>query len=66
MRLRSVDHPKDLQAEPNPSFRSLTGPIARTSLPSPAAVAGTGSYCPLFGTATNASAQAELDTLQTA
>ncbi|KAK5886193.1 hypothetical protein CesoFtcFv8_017249 [Champsocephalus esox] len=66
MRLRSVDHPKDLQAEPKPSLHSLTGAITPRPLPSPTALAGTRSYCPLFGTATHASAQAELDTLQTA
>lgn len=63
MRLRSVDHPKDLQAEPK---LFLTEAITQSPLPSPAALAGTLSYCPLFGTAIPASAQAELDTLQTA
>ncbi len=66
MRLRSVDHPKDLQAEPTPSLHSLTEATTLSPLPSPAALAGTRSYCPLFGTATHASAQAELDALQTA
>ncbi|KAK5857312.1 hypothetical protein PBY51_010566 [Eleginops maclovinus] len=66
MRLRSVDHPKDLPAEPKPSLLSLTGAISPSPLPSPTALAGTRSYCPLFGTATHASAQSELDTLQTA
>lgn len=64
MRLRSVDHPKDLRAEPKSSLCSLTVAITLSLLPSPAALAGIRTYCPLFGTAT--SAQAELDTLQTA
>lgn len=66
MRLRSVDHPKDLQADPKSSLRSLAEAITLNLLPSPAVLAGTRSYCPLFGTATHASARAELDTLQTA
>lgn len=64
MQLRSMDHPKDLQAELKSSLCSLTVATALSLLPSPVALAGTRAYCPLFGTAT--SAQAELDTLQTA
>lgn len=66
MRLRSVDNPKDLRAELKLCSCSLSGAITQSPLPSPAAQAGTGSYCPLFGTATHVCAQAELDTLQTA
>lgn len=64
MQLRSVDRPKDLQAELKSSLCSLTVATTLSLLPSPVVLAGTHTYCPLFGTAT--SARAELDTLQTA
>ncbi|CAB1436227.1 unnamed protein product [Pleuronectes platessa] len=55
---------------PSPSqtrqSRSLTVAITPTPLPSRAAQTGTRSYCPLFATASHASARPELDTLQTA
>lgn len=66
MRLRSADNPKDPEAEHKLHPRSLDVAITQIPLPSPAALAGTSSYCPQFGTATQVCARAELDTLQTA